>query len=36
MAGNSSFAFKGQAVDIAEVGRKLGVRYVVEGSVPKA
>jgi TolB-like protein/Flp pilus assembly protein TadD len=36
MARNSSFAFKGQAVDIAEVGRKLGVRYVVEGSVRKA
>lgn len=36
MARNSSFAFKGTAVDIAEVGRKLGVRYVVEGSVRKA
>jgi tetratricopeptide (TPR) repeat protein len=36
MARNSSFAFKGAAVDIAAVGRKLGVRYVVEGSVRKA
>ena len=36
MARNSSFAFKGQAIDIAEVGSKLGVRYVVEGSVRKA
>jgi TolB-like protein/Flp pilus assembly protein TadD len=36
IARNSSFTFKGPAVDIAEVGRKLGVRYVVEGSVRKA
>lgn len=36
IARNSSFTFKGTAVDIAEVGRKLGVRYVVEGSVRKA
>ena len=35
IARNSSFTFKGTAVDIAEVGRKLGVRYVVEGSVRK-
>lgn len=35
IARNSSFMFKGTAVDIAEVGRKLGVRYVVEGSVRK-
>ena len=33
---NSSFTFKGRAVDIKEVGRKLGVRYVLEGSVRKA
>jgi TolB-like protein len=33
IARNSSFAFKGPAADISEVGRKLGVRYVVEGSV---
>ena len=36
MARNSSFAFKGKAVDIKEVGRQLGVRYVLEGSVRKA
>src|SRR4029077_17050113 len=36
VARNSSFTFKGQAVDIKEVGRKLGVRYVLEGSVRKA
>jgi adenylate cyclase len=28
---NSSFTFKGKAVDIKEVGRRLGVRYVLEG-----
>src|SRR5262245_3409388 len=33
---NSSFTFKGRAVDIKEVGRRLGVRYVLEGSVRKA
>src|SRR5262249_19685949 len=33
---NSSFTFKGRAVDIKEVGRALGVRYVLEGSVRKA
>ncbi|MFB9983321.1 adenylate/guanylate cyclase domain-containing protein [Mesorhizobium kowhaii] len=36
IARNSSFAFKGQSVNITDVGRKLGVRYVVEGSVRKA
>jgi adenylate cyclase len=36
IARNSSFTFKGLAVDIKEVGRKLGVRYVLEGSVRKA
>jgi len=36
IARNSSFVFKGRAVNIAEVGRKLGVRYVVEGSVRRA
>jgi adenylate cyclase len=35
IARNSSFTFKGQAVDIKEVGRRLGVRYVLEGSVRK-
>ena len=36
IARNSSFTFKGKAVDIKEVGRKLGVRCVLEGSVRKA
>jgi TolB-like protein/Flp pilus assembly protein TadD len=36
IARNSSFVFKGRPVDIAEVGRKLGVRYVLEGSVRRA
>jgi adenylate cyclase len=36
VARNSSFTFKGQAVDVKEVGRRLGVRYVLEGSVRKA
>ena len=33
---NSSFTYKGQAVDVKQVGRELGVRYVLEGSVRKA
>jgi TolB-like protein/class 3 adenylate cyclase/Tfp pilus assembly protein PilF len=36
IARNSSFTYKGQAVDIKQVGRDLGVRYVLEGSVRKA
>jgi adenylate cyclase len=36
VARNSSFTFKGKNVDVKEVGRKLGVRYVLEGSVRKA
>jgi adenylate cyclase len=36
IARNSSFTFKDRAVDIKEVGRRLGVRYVLEGSVRKA
>jgi adenylate cyclase len=36
IARNSSFAFKGQAVDVKEVSAKLGVRYIVEGSVRRA
>ncbi len=36
IARNSSFTYKGRAVDIVSVGRELGVRYVVEGSVRKA
>ena len=33
IARNSTFTYKGQAVEVARVGRELGVRYVVEGSV---
>lgn len=33
---NSSFTYKGKAVDVKQVGRELGVRYVLEGSVRKA
>jgi len=36
IARNSSFTYKGQAVDVKRVGRELGVHYVVEGSVRKA
>jgi TolB-like protein/class 3 adenylate cyclase len=36
IARNSAFIYKGKAVKIAEVGRVLGVRYVLEGSVRKA
>jgi TolB-like protein len=36
IARNSSFAYKGRAVDVKQVGRDLGVRYVLEGSVRKA
>lgn len=36
IARNSSFAFKGQTKDVREIGRTLGVRYVLEGSVRKA
>ncbi|MDJ0947414.1 MAG: adenylate/guanylate cyclase domain-containing protein [Alphaproteobacteria bacterium] len=36
IARNSTFVYKGQAVDVKEVGRKLGVRYVLEGSVRRA
>ena len=36
IARNSSFAYKGRAVDVREVARELGVRYVVEGSVRTA
>jgi adenylate cyclase len=36
IARNSSFTFKGKAIDIKEVGRRLGVPYVLEGSVRKA
>jgi adenylate cyclase len=33
IARNSSFSYKGRAVDVREAGRQLGVRYIVEGSV---
>src|SRR6202790_3523630 len=35
IARNSSFTYKGQAVNVKQVGRELGVRYVLEGSVRK-
>jgi tetratricopeptide (TPR) repeat protein len=35
IARNSSFAYKGASIDVARVGRELGVRYVLEGSVRK-
>ena len=35
IARNSTFTYKGRAVDIRQVGRELGVRYVLEGSVRK-
>jgi adenylate cyclase len=36
IARNSSFTYKGKAVDIKQIGRELGVRYLLEGSVRKA
>jgi adenylate cyclase len=36
IARNSSFAYKGRSVDVRQVARELGVRYVLEGSVRKA
>jgi adenylate cyclase len=36
IARNSTFTYKGRAVDVKQVGRELGVRYVLEGSVRKA
>ena len=35
IAANSVFVYKGKAVDVKEVGRELGVRYVLEGSIQK-
>jgi TolB-like protein len=35
IARNSTFVYKGKAVDVKHVGRELGVRYVLEGSVRK-
>jgi len=36
IARNSSFTYKGQPIDVNQVGRELGVRYVLEGSVRRA
>jgi TolB-like protein/Flp pilus assembly protein TadD len=36
IARNSTFAYKGQAVDVKRIGRELGVQYVLEGSVRKS
>jgi adenylate cyclase len=36
IARNSSFTYKGKAIDVRQVGRELGVRYVLEGSVRRA
>ena len=36
IARNSTFAFKGRAIDVKEIGRKLGAQYLVEGSVRRA
>ena len=36
IARNSSFSYKGQSPDIRQVGRELGVRYVLEGSIRKS
>jgi TolB-like protein len=36
IARNSTFTYKGQAIDVKRVGRELGLRYVLEGSVRKA
>src|SRR5215813_10661110 len=36
IARNSSFTYKGKTVDVKQVGRELGVRYILEGSVRKA
>jgi TolB-like protein/class 3 adenylate cyclase/Tfp pilus assembly protein PilF len=36
IARNSSFAYKGRALDVKQIGRELGVRYILEGSVRKS
>jgi TolB-like protein/class 3 adenylate cyclase len=36
IARNSSFAYKGRTIDVKQIGRELGVHYVLEGSVRKA
>ena len=35
IARNSTFTYKGQAIEVKQVGRDLGVRYVLEGSIRK-
>ena len=35
IARNSSFAYKGKSVNVQQVGKELGVRYVLEGSVQR-
>jgi adenylate cyclase len=34
IARNTSFTYKGDAIDVKQVGRELGVRYVLEGRAP--
>src|SRR5262249_31763353 len=36
IARNTAFAYKGKAIDVRQIGRELGVRYVLEGSVRRA
>src|SRR5262249_23229738 len=36
IARNSSFTYKGRAIDVKQIGRELGVRYVLEGSLRKS
>jgi adenylate cyclase len=36
ISGNSSFTYKGKAVDLKQVGRELGVRFALEGSVRRS
>jgi adenylate cyclase len=36
IARNSTFTYKGQTIDVKQIGRELGVRYILEGSVRKA
>jgi adenylate cyclase len=36
IARNSSFAYRGRAVDVKQIGRELAVRYILEGTVRKA
>ena len=36
IARNSSFQYKGKSVDVRQIGRELGIRYVLEGSIRRA